>query len=417
LPAPASNLEKPITSEPHSQPSVWRDRLKHWYFVAAIGLLNAALLLLVLNLVLFLMMRERHPAETPVQEGHFDRGKLQQAYPGWREDDVKALIRETPRADREFEYEPLTGFRERPFRGRFVNIDPAGFRYVKNQAPWPPRPGVLNVFVFGGSTTFGWYLPDDETIPSYLQELAAQKDASIKVAIYNFARPAYISSQELALFQKLLRDGYIPQVAIFVDGLNDFILADGEPKFTDQMRRFMNGDINSNPLNNIPMVRAAHWLTNRWSKPSASARPLLASDYSDPVLLQETVERWLANKKMIELTAAGYGVRPIFVWQPIPVYKYDLRYHFFLHSYKDFGGYVRPRYGYPMMEAERAQGRLGDDVLWLADVQEDKHENLYVDSVHYTAAFSREIAERIADYLFPPSAQHEGQPNAATAQH
>ena len=58
--------------------------------------------------------RIKQPAPVPFHEGHFDATKLQAAYPGWREEDVKALIRQTPRADHEFEYEPLTGFRERP---------------------------------------------------------------------------------------------------------------------------------------------------------------------------------------------------------------------------------------------------------------------------------------------------------------
>jgi len=81
------------------------------------------------------------------------------------------------------------------------------------------------------------------------------------------------------------------------------------------------------------------------------------------------------------------------------VYKYDLRYHFFLHSDKEFAAFVRAKYGYPLMQDVREKGRLGPDVLWLADIQQDKHENLYVDSVHYSAAFSKEIAERIGDFV------------------
>ncbi len=44
-------------------------------------------------------------------------------------------------------------------------------------------------------------------------------------------------------------------------------------------------------------------------------------------------------------------------------------------------------------------GKLGTDVLWLADMQENARENLYVDSVHYTAAFSKEIAGRICEFI------------------
>ena len=316
------------------------------------------------------------------------------AYPGWRENDVRTLLLETIR---EKEYEPFTGFKEVPFRGKFVNIDPAGFRFSKDQAPWPPSPKAINVFIFGGSTAFGALVPDDETIASYLQEAANAEDISPPMAFYNFARPAYFSSQELVLFEQLLRAGFVPQIAVFVDGLNDFIFANGDPLFTDRLTNFMAGKSNSSPLDDVPMVRAVHWLTEGWSKPKSEGSSDASND--DPALLQGVADRWLSNKKTIELVARGFGVRTIFVWQPVPTYKYDLRYHFFLHSREEFAAYGRSGDGYPIMENLRAQGELGSNVLWLADMQQDKHENLYVDSIHYNPAFSKEIAARIYAFL------------------
>ena len=376
--------------------------VKHWYVVLAVGLLNALLLLLLINIALYAIMRFRHPAPpiTARFSDHFDPEKLQQAYPGWSEDKVKAMIRETPRADREFEYEPMTGFRERPFRGRFVNVDSAGFRYSKDQAPWPPQPENRNVFIFGGSTAFGYFLPDDETIPSHLQEIANTSDSKTKWAIYNFARPAYFSSQELILFQQLLRDGHVPQVAVFIDGLNEFIFADGDPKFTAELRSFMDGKTESNPLQRLPMVDAYHRLEAHLHKPPASAGNTTSEpNYADPTLVREVAERWLANRKMIESIGKAYGVRVLFVWQPVPMYEYDLRYHFFLHDEKAFGGFIRAKYGYALMDGMRRS--FDGDVLWLAGMQQDKHENLYVDSVHYNDAFSKEIAAKIWNTLNP----------------
>ena len=395
----------PVTESHHKQAKLdakpaptLAGKLKRWYVVLAVSFFNAFLLLVLINLALYGVLHFRHqsssdPAVNFTQ--HFPVDKLQAAYPGWKEEDVRALLEETPREDHEFEYEPWTGFRERPFHGRFVNIDAAGFRLSKDQTPWPPRAGQTNIFVFGGSTGFGWYLPDDQTIPSYLQECASQQHA----AVYNFARPEYFSSQELALFQQLLRSGNVPQVAIFIDGLNDFILSDGEPKFTTDLRQFMDGKVESNPLANLPMIRAAQWLQYKLGKAPATESANRAPNYGDPAILNAVVDRWLANKKMIESLAAAYGVRAIFVWQPVPLYKYDLRYHFFLHNDKAFGGFVRVEYGYPLMANLQSEGKLGKDVLWLADMQENKRENLYVDSVHYTAAFSKEIAGRICQFM------------------
>ena len=375
-------------------------RFRHWYTVAAIGLLNGVLLLILLNLILYAFMRARRPASPEAPQISFDPSRLHKAYPGWREEDVKTLLLETLR---EKEYEPFTGFREIPFRGKFVNIDSAGFRVSKNQAPWPPSSKTVNVFVFGGSTAFGAALPDDETIASCLQEIAGADHASPSLAVYNFARPAYFSSQELILFEQLLNAGFVPQVAVFIDGLNDFIFADGLPLFTDRLKNFMSGKSGSSPLDEVPMVRAAHWLTQRWTKPKPQRQE--AADYNDPALLQGAVDRWLSNKRMIELIANGFGVRTVFVWQPVPTYKYDLHYHFFLHSPTEFAAYGRSGYGYPLMENLRSEGRLGPNVLWLADMQQGKRENLYVDSIHYNAAFSKEIASRIYAFLRDPPQQ------------
>ena len=368
-------------------------KLKRWYTVAAVGLLTTVLLVLLLNLVLYAVMRARQPAQPRTPDTSY---LLANAYPGWTGEDVKTLLRETTRA-REYEYEPFTGFRERPFHGQFVNIDAAGFRLSKDQAPWPPRPQAINVFVFGGSTTYGTRLPDDETIASYLQEFATADHPAPPVAIYNFARTAYFSSQERVLFQRLLSAGFVPNVAVFVDGLNEFLFADGRTLLDFRFKSFMDGKPESTTSAAIPMVQAARRLSARWSKPNSQSQ---AVAQADSALVQGAVDRYMANKRMIELIAAGFGVRILFVWQPVPTYNYDLQYHRFVQ--KSGGTWQheqRCASGYPLMENLRAQGKLGSDVLWLADLQQDKHENLYVDNIHYTAAFSKEIAAQIYSYL------------------
>ena len=392
-------------------------KLKDWYTIAAVGLLNGILLLVLLNLVLYAVMRARRPGPQ-MQDLTLDADSLRKAYPGWREEDIKTLLRET-RMEERYEYEPFTEFRERPLRGKFVNIDPAGFRVSKDQAPWPPRADAINVFVFGGSTTFGVGLPDDQTITSYLQQFADADHSSPPLAIYNFAQPAYFSTQERIQFQRLLGDGYVPQVAVFIDGLNDFLFADGQPLFASRLRNFMAGKSEATGLSNIPMVQAAHWVGQRWSSPKVQS-PMKRKD--EAALLEGVVDRWLANKRIIELLAQGYGVRPLFVWQPVPTYNYDLQYHLFLQSHKDIqvrGSMwqyaLRCRAGYPLMQEMRAQGKLGSNVLWLADLQQDKRQNLYVDHIHYNAEFSQEIAAEIYRFLrdgpkAAPASAHQSGP-------
>ncbi|HKD85637.1 MAG TPA: SGNH/GDSL hydrolase family protein [Terriglobales bacterium] len=396
--------------------STRRGKLKRWYTQVALAVFNGLLLFLVVNLILYAIIRVRRPAkpqaqtetqaqmQTPLEEYGID--KLLKAYPGWKEGEVRNLVSENYRESR-LEFEPFTGFRQKPVRGKFVNVDPAGFRFSKDQAPWPPRSDTVNVFVFGGSTTFGFGLPDDETIASYLQECAPANRSGGFVSVYNFGREGYFSSQELVLFQQLLKSGFVPQVAVFIDGLNDFWIVNG-PLYTERLRDVFAWKEEHSPLDDLPMIRAAYWMAARWrSQPQQPVDTPGRNDWEKPesekpvhdtdrALLEGIVDRWLANKRMIEAVARDFGVRPIFVWQPVPAYKYDTRYDLFFRSYPV---YTRCRYGYALMDNLRAEGKLGTDVLWLADMQQDKQENLYVDTAHYTAAFSREIAAQICGFL------------------
>ncbi len=201
-------------------------KAKNWYVSAALIVFNTSLLFLFLNVLIYAVIFVRH-VRRPVLVTPLQRygAKILEAYPGWRPGDVEILQQETW-AKVQTEYEPYTGFRERPLHGKFVNIHPMGFRFSKDQAPWPPRPEGTNVFVFGGSTAFGMGLPDDETIVSYLGECSAQGKISPPLAVYNFGRPGYLSTQEMVLFQQLLASGFIPQDAVFIDGLNDFFQVD-----------------------------------------------------------------------------------------------------------------------------------------------------------------------------------------------
>ena len=369
-------------------------KFRDWHTRAALVLFDAVLLVVILNLVLYAILPPRHSKlQTPLD--WYGRARIMKAYPGWQPDDVEVLLRETWRDQ---EYEPFTGFRQVPLRGKFLNIDPAGFRYSKDQAPWPPLPTATNVFVFGGSTTFGVGLPDGETIPSYLQEVAAANHPVPPVKVYNFAQPAYFSSQELIQFEQLLNSGFVPQTAVFIDGVNDFTFVTGQPLFADRFRNFMAGKSQPGALDYLPLVRAMRWLRQHSPTPK-STQPRVAREDDSP-LLQETINRWLANKKMIDAIGHAYGVRTLFVWQPVPTYKYDLQYHFNVHSPRQLPSYIRlSGYGYPLMDKLYTQGKLDSNVLWLADMQEDKRENLYVDNVHYNAAFSKEIAERIYTFI------------------
>jgi hypothetical protein len=136
-------------------------------------------------------------------------------YPGWTQAEVARLIKETwATVDlTNYHYDEITQLRLKSLRGRYVNIEEGGFRRVARQGPWPLDSSAVNIFVFGGSTAFGFSLDDAHTISSYLQQYATGASPD-RINVYNFGRPGYTSTQELLLYLSLLRNGFIPNVAI-----------------------------------------------------------------------------------------------------------------------------------------------------------------------------------------------------------
>ena len=90
-------------------------------------------------------------------------------------------------------YEPYVQFKERPFKGTFVNADPSGFRSIDGQEKWPIDKDGFNIFVFGGSTAFGAAAADNETIAGNLRRLL-RETSDKKLAVYTSQMQLHVDS-------------------------------------------------------------------------------------------------------------------------------------------------------------------------------------------------------------------------------
>lgn len=372
------------------------------YRPAALLLCNTLVLLVLVNALLSVLFRVKDalfPEVTPGAAAYHER--LQSVYPGLRLDEIREIMAET--WGRRVAYDPFAQFREAPFVGKYVNVHEAGFRAGHDQGPWPPAKDEMRIFMFGGSTLFGYGLRDEDTISSHLQQYLRDR-LKRKVSVYNFGQGSYFSSQERALWEQLLLAGHSPDTAIFFDGLNEFCQYTGEPAWSQAMKDFVNQETNDwsqRWISRISLARLARGIRNRLGRSPKDGGPgadAAAGRDAEPGLLEAVCERYLGNKRLIEATTNAYGVRCAFVWQPIPTYGYDPSHHLFLRE-----GVIAPhRYaapGYALMAARLDDKRLGRNFLWLADIQQDRQEPLYVDQVHYTAGFSKTVAEAIGAWL------------------
>ena len=327
---------------------------------------------------------------------------LQQAHPGWPPAEIERLMIESWM--RPFTYEPFTQFAEGSLRGHYVNVDAAGFRWSSDQCAWPPSASAGAVFVFGGSTTFGYGLPDAETIASLLQDALRAGRPATSVCVYNFGRGWFYSSQEVVLFDRLLVAGFVPRLAVFVDGLNDFLYLEDAPRFTEQLGRFMAAvnaylqpGLRESPL---PQPRPEDLGPGRVSVARSSA-----ARTATPAAL---LERYARNRRAATAVARAFGAATAFVWQPVPFYRLDLTRHPFRGQVAAVPWGSRVRAGYELMAARRAtlaaaprDGAEGQ-FIWCADVQAVSSPVAYLDTVHYAPALSRAVAGCIADGLQRP---------------
>lgn len=368
---------------------------------------NTLIVFAFINIALFAAFRLKDGHRLlgrPMSSDHvinlFGMPALRGVYPGYRDDEIRLLISET--WDRQLKYDPFTQYKDGTYSGKWVNVHRAGFRFSKKNGPWPPSSQHLNIFLFGGSTTFGYGVADDQTIASHLQDFLADQ-AGREVRVYNFGSGCFFSSQERTRFITLLTQGIVPDVAIFIDGLNDFLMKTGTPLFTDTLEKMWDARSHSGfvdgILSQLPIKRLGDSIKARIAlklqRGTASSSD--SDDGSKP--LAEVLGRYAQNRRVIEAVASAYGTRVAFVWQPLPSYHYHLRNYFFdpekewLHA--------ATRRGYTMMSkiVKEKPKEYGHDFLWLADIQEDCSEALYVDSFHYTNDFSKVIADHLGRFL------------------
>ncbi|MEK6894341.1 MAG: hypothetical protein AABX10_02665 [Nanoarchaeota archaeon] len=368
--------------------------LRKIYIGVAIVILNTIVLILLLN-TFFHFANPTLRKVFVFSESSFNENILNDAYPHIESSEIrKEIIKENDKYSLPFVYDSFTGFRTKAHNGKFVNVDDAGFRYIKDQCTYPPKNTNFNVFVFGGSTTFGSGVIDNETIPSKIQEKLRSEYDRKDICVYNFARPHYYSTIERELFVKLIvEENYIPDIAIFIDGLNDH---NGKKiPYEDKLAAYTEG---KDKLGYVFSGTATSTVISHLYRRFINNSALENVETNESRIF----ERYISNQKVIRSVGNTYNVTTYFIIQPVPAYNYDCAYHLLCkRGLLDFKGtkWDKTR-GFYSIVANSTQTR-NDEIIWLGDIQKERKENFYVDYGHYTAKFSDEIANHIILRMAP----------------
>ncbi|HSH75951.1 MAG TPA: SGNH/GDSL hydrolase family protein, partial [Longimicrobiales bacterium] len=124
--------------------------------------------------------------------------------------------------DRTVRWAPYIHVDYGPHPATGATIEESGVRTTVHPAPVAAQ--ERTVFLFGGSTMFGTYQRDSETIASNLAKLLHESGRD-DVRVVNHGVPAYVLTQEAIRLALLLRQGARPSAVVFYDGINDVFSA------------------------------------------------------------------------------------------------------------------------------------------------------------------------------------------------
>jgi len=367
---------------------------------------------------------------------------LKVTYPDFSEEDIKQLIAEDYGSRINY-YVPLTETRPAVIEGKYVNYTKEGYRVIKNQKKY--NKDNFNIFVFGGSTTFGTSVRDHETIASNINEiLETNYKCNKEVAVYNYGTPGHFSSQETIRFQQLISKDRIANISIFIDGLNDFFRYDGTTfnshaikeqmqklnersipynyrnnfgdKFTQRifqspgelvekfnfMSEYEYGELRASLINflkNLPIYKLAEYKNGSFFK-SRDVTSFQKTEFSKKKEEKSynVMKRLINNHTNIKLIADHHNMKTLFVLQPVQIYNNNLKHSVWLPDYENNKSVYLEfvKYGYIYLKNNNFSRNYNHkNFLDLTDIQKNENRNLYVDPSHYDPYFSNKIAQNI----------------------
>ncbi|WP_165229925.1 SGNH/GDSL hydrolase family protein [Aquisphaera insulae] len=305
-------------------------------------------------------------------------------------------------------WQPYVYFRQRPFAGRTIHIDPEGLRATWNApaATNPTRP--IRILLLGGSSLWGFGSRDDQTIPSWI----ARKlhDRGIQVEIRNLAEIGYVSTQEVVALLRELQAGYRPDVVIFYDGVNDTTSAmlEGEPTVTTnevnrsrefnllQSPRRLTGALIANLATGSALYRLASSIRTRLGIAGSGRTGLPEEKLRD--LAAGVVRGYESNVAMVQALGKTQGFRALMVWQP-DVFSRVRPIPFEAEEAEKFG-WVRPLFQ-EVHRGLRASSTLKADAAFLdlSEVLAERESLSFVDYCHVTEEANEVVATAIVARL------------------
>jgi hypothetical protein len=349
-------------------------RLRTVFIVAA----NAALLMLVLELVSHRVILA-HQAAALVRSYATIAPAVRDNYAPKTPAEIDELLRDAFTS--RWRYEPTVGFVTAPQRSRFVNVNASGIR--SNGTPAAPLDGAI--WFMGGSTTFGFGVADNETIPAALE-------ARLGRPVLNLGVAGHSSLHENRLLSHYLRVGLRPSTVVFLNGVNEICDVDlAEEELAGLVALYQRGYMwqPSRPVvlaGRLGITKAARMLGMIGDEP-AGRSGLSCQAAGRELPLKDVIARSLAERAML---CRLYGLDCRTYIQPVAGVhgRHDV-----VADNRSVPSDLVAKYHHLEPVWRRAEVRFVTGALDMLD------RHAYIDEVHYSAAAHQLIAAAIAATL------------------
>ena len=290
----------------------------------------------------------------------------------FKDTNIGQLANEWPK----YQYDGASVYLEKPQNGDYVNIGLQKFRITPNSRS-------DEFFLFGGSTAFGYGVPDNQTISYYFNELENETRT-----IRNYGHGGYYSTLEVRHLIDLLVNGKRPKKVVFFHGLNEGKTSPYNEKLIRHLYDSYNYDLSryfmTGASNNFLVQKLARLITEPKSH-----------DFSN-------WELWYSEYKINLMIASALSEKFNFdlfvVLQPIPGYSND----FFPHKFSqelsdDFVNYQTAKYN--LIKSKSSDLKSMVKYCDLSDAISGFHGTAFVDGTHYAPKVNKLLAKKIFNFI------------------
>ena len=278
-------------------------------------------------------------------------------------------------ASNSFEYTPWVDFKLKDFTGKYVNSKGFVRKSVPDKYSNPAKPAIKKIFLFGGSTMFGFDVTDNETIASALIDIYSKECIGCSsIQVFNYGVLSYYSYNELMLFNYLLSTNNIPDVAVFLDGLNDLFMFQAARERLPWYYFRLKENIQNEKDSTLSLFQ-------------------LKKGQSEQEAAKNVVDNYLSNISHIKRLGEIYKSDALFFIQPNPYYHYPNQ---LKDPVADTSENKLIKYGYDLL---KIKCDTSSGTYFLGNMLESEKELPFIDEIHYSPHMNRRIAREIFNRL------------------